>query len=75
MQPETRYAKSGDVNIAYQVAGDGPPDLVAVDVISHIELDWEIPSKAQFFRRLASICRLFRVNQRGTGMSDGEEKK
>src|SRR5438034_11633719 len=70
VQPETRYAKSGNVNIAYQVVGEGPPDLVAVDVISHIELDWEIPSKARFFTRLASSCRLFRVNQRGTGMSD-----
>ncbi len=70
MQPETRYAKSGNVNIAYQVVGDGPPDLIAVDVISHLELDWEIPSKARFFTQLASICRLFRVNQRGTGMSE-----
>ena len=70
VQPETRYAKSGNVNIAYQVVGDGPPDLVAVDVISHIELDWEIPSEARFFTRLASICRLFRVNQREPGMSD-----
>jgi len=70
VQPETRYAKSGNVNIAYQVVGDGPPDLVAVEVISHIELGWEIPSHARFFTRLASICRLFRVNQRGTGMSD-----
>src|SRR6266480_4075689 len=70
VRPETRYAKSGNVNIAYQVVGDGPPDLVAVDVISHIELDREIPSKTRFFTRLASISRLFRVNQRGTGMSD-----
>jgi class 3 adenylate cyclase len=70
VQPETRYAKSGNVNIAYQVVGDGPPDLVAVDVVSHIELDWEIPSQARFFDRLGSICRLVRVNQRGTGMSD-----
>jgi class 3 adenylate cyclase len=70
VQPETRYAKSGNVNIAYQVVGDGPPDLVAVDVISHIELDWEIPSQARFFSRLASISRLLRINQRGTGMSD-----
>ena len=70
MQPETRYAKSGEVNIAYQVVGGGPPDLVVVDVISHIELDWAIPSKARFLTRLASICRLLRVNQRGTGMSD-----
>ena len=70
MQPETRYAKSGDINIAYQVLGEGPPDLAAVEVISHIELDWEGPSKSRFFTRLASICRLVRVNQRGTGMSD-----
>jgi hypothetical protein len=39
-------------------------------VISHIELDWEVPSKARFLTRLASICRLLKVNQRGTGMSD-----
>jgi pimeloyl-ACP methyl ester carboxylesterase len=71
--PETRYARSGDLNIAYQVVSDGTPDLVAVDVISHIELDWEIPSEARFFKRLASICRLLRVNQRGTGMSDRGE--
>jgi class 3 adenylate cyclase/pimeloyl-ACP methyl ester carboxylesterase len=70
IQPETQYAKSGTVNIAYQLMGDGPPDLVAVDVISHIELAWELPSQARFFRRLASISRLLRVNQRGTGMSD-----
>jgi class 3 adenylate cyclase/pimeloyl-ACP methyl ester carboxylesterase len=70
VQPETRYAKSGDVNIAYQVVGDGPPDLVAVEVISHIELDWDIPSRNRYFTRLGSLCRLVRVNQRGTGMSD-----
>jgi class 3 adenylate cyclase/pimeloyl-ACP methyl ester carboxylesterase len=68
--PETRYARSGNVSIAYQVVGDGPPDLVATDVISHIELDWETPSRARYLTRLASICRLIRVNQRGTGMSD-----
>src|SRR5205809_3901787 len=71
VQPETRYAKSGNVNIAYQLVGDGPPDLVAVDVISHIELDWEIPSKARFFARLASICRFFRVNQVGPACQTG----
>ena len=58
------------MNIAYQVVGEGSSDLVAVDVISHIELDWEIPAFARFFTRLASICRLLRFNQRGTGMSD-----
>jgi len=70
VQPETRYAKSGDINIAYQVLGDGPPDLVAVEVISHIELDWEDPSENRFLTRLAAISRLVRINQRGTGMSD-----
>jgi class 3 adenylate cyclase len=68
--PETRYARSGDVNIAYQVVGAGPPDVVAVEVISHLELDWEVPYVARFLNRLASSCRLLRVNQRGTGMSD-----
>jgi len=68
--PETRYARSGTVNIAYQAVGDGPPDLVSVEAISHIELDWDVPSKARFFTRLASVCRVLRVNQRGTGMSD-----
>ena len=68
--PETRYARSGGVSIAYQVVGEGGPDLVFVHVISHLELDWEIPSEARFFTRLASLCRLIRVNQRGTGMSD-----
>ena len=70
MQPETRYAKSGNINIAYQVVGDGPPDLVAVEVIGHIELDWDNAYRARYFTRLASVCRLLRVNQRGTGMSD-----
>ena len=44
VQPETRYARSGDVNVAYQVPGEGPVDIVYVDVISHLELVWEIPS-------------------------------
>ena len=42
--PDTRFARSGIVNIAYQVVGNGPQDLV--EVISHIELDWDVPSKA-----------------------------
>ena len=70
VQPETRYARSGDVNVAYQVTGGGPVDIVYVDVISHLELAWEVPSQARFLDRLASICRLIRLNQRGTGMSD-----
>jgi class 3 adenylate cyclase len=68
--PETRYARSGEVSIAYQVLGDGPLDLVFAPPIVHLELDWETPSKAGFYRRLASTCRLILFNQRGVGMSD-----
>jgi class 3 adenylate cyclase len=68
--PETRYARSGDVSIAYQVVGIGPPDLIFALPIAHLELDWEIPSGARFYRQLASTYRLIRFNQRGVGMSD-----
>jgi pimeloyl-ACP methyl ester carboxylesterase len=69
--PETRYALSGDVNIAYQVVGEGPLDLVFIPSLTHhIELAWENPPQAQFFNRLASIGRLLLFDKRGTGMSD-----
>jgi class 3 adenylate cyclase len=69
--PETRYARSGDVNIAYQVSGDGPFDLVLVHgFISHLDLDWDQPGMAHFFRRLGSFARLIRFDKRGTGLSD-----
>ena len=69
--PETRYAKSGDVSIAYQVVGDGPIDLVLVPgFVSHLDLDWEEPAHAHFLRRLASFSRLIRFDKRGTGLSD-----
>jgi class 3 adenylate cyclase len=69
--PETRYAKSGDVNIAYQVAGDGPFDLVYVPGwISNVELMWEEPAHAHLLGRLASFSRLILFDKRGTGMSD-----
>jgi pimeloyl-ACP methyl ester carboxylesterase len=71
VQPETRYTKSGDVNIAYQVVGDGPLDLVYVPGwISNIELMWEEPSHARLLRRLASFSRLILFDKRGTGLSD-----
>ncbi len=70
VQPETRYARSGDVNVAYQVAGAGPVDIVYAPAISHLELAWESPLETRFLNRLASICRLIMFNQRGTGMSD-----
>jgi len=69
--PETRYARSGDVSIAYQVLGDGPFDLVHVPpFVSHVELAWQVPGVAAFNRRLASFSRLIRFDKRGTGMSD-----
>jgi len=71
VQPETRYAKSGDVHIAYQVTGSGPLDLVIVPgFVSHVEHVLEEPRAAQFFNRLASFCRLIRFDKRGTGLSD-----
>jgi hypothetical protein len=58
MLPQTRYAKSGDVNIAYQVLGQGPPDLVVVPGwVSNIEIFWEEPAVVRFLRRLASFSR------------------
>jgi class 3 adenylate cyclase len=66
-----RYAKSGDVNIAYQVTGDGPFDLVLVQgFFSHLELGWEHPAAAHLYERLASFARLIRFDKRGTGLSD-----
>jgi class 3 adenylate cyclase len=69
--PQTRYTKSGDVNIAYQVVGEGPFDLVYVPGwISNIELMWEEPAHAHLLGRLASFSRLILFDKRGTGMSD-----
>jgi pimeloyl-ACP methyl ester carboxylesterase len=71
VQPETRYAKSGDVHIAYQVTGEGPLDLVFVPgFVSHVEASWQSSSCAKFFRRLASFSRLILFDKRGTGLSD-----
>jgi pimeloyl-ACP methyl ester carboxylesterase len=71
MEPETRYARSGDVSIAYQVHGDGPFDLVWVPgSISNIELLRDDPERAPFFARVASFCRLILFDKRGTGASD-----
>jgi pimeloyl-ACP methyl ester carboxylesterase len=69
--PETRYAKSGDVNIAYQVVGEGPFDLLYVPGwVSHVEQGWEEPAMAHFLHRLASFSRLILFDKRGTGLSD-----
>ena len=70
-EPETRYVKSADAHIAYQVVGDGPADLIVVrGYISHVEVAWESPALASFYRRLASFCRLILFDKRGTGLSD-----
>jgi pimeloyl-ACP methyl ester carboxylesterase len=71
MLPETRYAKSGDVHIAYQVIGKGPFDLVFVPgFISHVDHVWDEPRWAGFLERLASFSRLICFDKRGTGLSD-----
>jgi len=66
-----RYAKSGAVNIAYQVTGGGPFDLVLVSgFVSHLDSDWLHPSSARLLERLGSFARLIRFDKRGTGLSD-----
>jgi pimeloyl-ACP methyl ester carboxylesterase len=68
---ETRYATSGDAHIAYQVIGEGPIDLVLFGTfVSHVELNWEDPSIAQFLHGLASFARVIIFDKRGVGMSD-----
>ena len=69
--PRVRYAHSGNVNIAYQVVGSGPVDLVFVmGWVSHLEYFWNEPSFARFLTRLSSIGRLILFDKRGTGLSD-----
>ncbi|HET8632124.1 MAG TPA: alpha/beta fold hydrolase [Thermomicrobiales bacterium] len=71
MTPRTRYARSGDLSIAYQVVGDGPVDLVlGPGFISHVEHSWEDPGHAHYLRRLAAFSRLIVFDKRGTGLSD-----
>ena len=69
--PITRYAKSGEYSIAYQVIGDAPLDLVYVPgFVSHVESSWEDPDYARFLDRLSSFSRLILFDKRGTGLSD-----
>ena len=73
VKPETRYARSGDVSIAYQVVGDedGPLDLVFVHgFVGHLEVEAENPRVEAFFERLSSVGRVIRFDRRGTGLSD-----
>jgi class 3 adenylate cyclase len=69
--PKTRYARVGPDRLAYQVLGQGPPDLVlTIAAFSHVDVAWEDPQLALFLRRLASFSRLLRFDRRGTGASD-----
>jgi class 3 adenylate cyclase len=71
VHPETRYARSGEVNIAYTITGAAPFDLVFVPgFVSNVELDWGDPLRAAFLGRLASFSRLIMLDKRGTGLSD-----
>ena len=71
VRPETRYAHSGDVSIAYQVSGSGPVDLVIVPGwVSNVEYQWELPDFARYLERLGSFARVITFDKRGTGLSD-----
>src|SRR5215510_4397757 len=69
--PETRYVKSGDLYIAYQVFGAGAVDLLYVPgFVSHLDHQWQIPAWAQMLRRLGSFSRVITFDKPGTGLSD-----
>ena len=69
--PETRYARSGNVSIAYQVMGDGPIDLIMVPgLLSHIEFFHELAGYTDFLHRLAAFARVISFDKRGQGLSD-----
>jgi pimeloyl-ACP methyl ester carboxylesterase len=70
-QPETRYARSGGIHVAFQVLGDGPVDLVFVPgFISNMETQWEDAGYAHLCHRLAAFSRLILFDKRGSGLSD-----
>ncbi len=69
--PETRFAKAGDLSIAYQVVGEGDVDVILVPQwLSNIEQYWDHPAASYFLRRIASFSRLIMFDKRGTGLSD-----
>ncbi len=71
MTPETRYARLGDLHLAYQVLGDGPPDLLLVDQwFTHLDAQWDMPPVARLRERLAEFGRLIMFDKRGAGLSD-----
>jgi class 3 adenylate cyclase len=69
--PETRYARHGALHLAYQVLGEGPPDVLFVDQwFSHMDAQWDVPPLADLLERLASFSRLIMFDNRGSGLSD-----
>jgi pimeloyl-ACP methyl ester carboxylesterase/DNA-binding CsgD family transcriptional regulator len=70
MEPETHYATSGGLRIAYQVIGAGPDLVMVPGLTSHLEIQWRDPGYRRFVRSLSSFCRLVRFDKRGTGLSD-----
>jgi class 3 adenylate cyclase/pimeloyl-ACP methyl ester carboxylesterase len=69
-RPQTRYVEVGGAEVAYQVVGQGPPDVVFVGPWGHVDLIWEDPPTRSFLERLASFSRLILFDRRGTGASD-----
>ena len=71
MLPETRYARLGELHLAYQVIGEGPPDILLLDQwFGNLDAQWDVPPLAEFRERLASFGRLIMFDKRGTGLSD-----
>jgi pimeloyl-ACP methyl ester carboxylesterase/class 3 adenylate cyclase len=71
VEPETRYARNGEVHIAYRVWGDGPFDLVMLaGFVSHVELLWEFPATRRYLERFGAFARVISFDRRGTGLSD-----
>ena len=69
--PETRFANVGNDRVAYQVLGEGPRDVLFTSGFwSHLDIAWEDPALARFYRRIASYSRLILFDRRGTGLSD-----
>src|SRR5262249_56024752 len=70
-RPATRYARSGEAHVAYQVTGVGLTDLILTPgFISHLDLQWESVAYRRFVRQLAGFARVIRYDKRGTGLSD-----
>ena len=71
MEAQTKYAKSGDVHIAYRIFGDGPYDIILLPgTLSHVELYWELPANEYMLKRFASFARVIVFDKRGQGLSD-----